>query len=143
MQSVSSRIWTRVTLSISYDDNHYTTDTSCFVSYSENPILGEWGSLTSLQGLEYVDCTPAKRREIFWLMLKDMIKHCKFEQKSKENFLFWDEIVFFWPEFSLKYWYVIFIVLWVIWMSIIIISFIHIFSCDPYFTYIFFRFLFI
>ena len=25
MKSVSSRIWTRVTVSISYDDNHYTT----------------------------------------------------------------------------------------------------------------------
>ena len=29
MQSVSSRIWTRVAVSISYDDNHYTTGTSC------------------------------------------------------------------------------------------------------------------
>ena len=28
MQSVSSRIWTRVAVSISYDDNDYTTDTS-------------------------------------------------------------------------------------------------------------------
>ena len=28
MQSVSSRIWTRVAVSISYDDNHYTTDIS-------------------------------------------------------------------------------------------------------------------
>ena len=28
MQSVSSRIWTRVVRSISYDDNHYTTGTS-------------------------------------------------------------------------------------------------------------------
>ena len=28
MQSVSSRIWTRVTMSISYDNNHYTTGTS-------------------------------------------------------------------------------------------------------------------
>ena len=28
MQSVSSRIWTRVALSISCDDNHYTTGTS-------------------------------------------------------------------------------------------------------------------
>ena len=28
MQSVSSRIWTRITVSISYDDNHYTTGTS-------------------------------------------------------------------------------------------------------------------
>ena len=27
MQSVSSRIWTRVAMSISYDDNHYTTGT--------------------------------------------------------------------------------------------------------------------
>ena len=27
MQSVSSKIWTRVTVSISYDDNHYTTET--------------------------------------------------------------------------------------------------------------------
>ena len=26
MQSVSSRIWTRIAESISYDDNHYTTD---------------------------------------------------------------------------------------------------------------------
>ena len=28
MQSVSSRIWTRVVVSISYDDNDYTTGTS-------------------------------------------------------------------------------------------------------------------
>ena len=30
MQSVSYRIWTRITVSISYDDNHYTTGTSDF-----------------------------------------------------------------------------------------------------------------
>ena len=30
MQSVSSRIWTRVIVSISQDDNHYTTSTSHF-----------------------------------------------------------------------------------------------------------------
>ena len=30
MRSVSSRIWTRVAVSISYDDNHYTTGTSTF-----------------------------------------------------------------------------------------------------------------
>ena len=28
MQLVSARIWTRVAVSISYDDNHYTTGTS-------------------------------------------------------------------------------------------------------------------
>ena len=27
MQSVSSKIWTRVAVSISYDNNHYTTGT--------------------------------------------------------------------------------------------------------------------
>ena len=32
MQSVSSRIWTRVAVSISYDDNHYTTGTSSCLS---------------------------------------------------------------------------------------------------------------
>ena len=30
MQSVSSRFWTRLAVSISYDDNHYTTGTSLF-----------------------------------------------------------------------------------------------------------------
>ena len=30
MQSVSSRIWTRVAVSISYDDNDYTTGTYLF-----------------------------------------------------------------------------------------------------------------
>ena len=30
MQSVSFKIWTRVAVSISYDDNHYTTSTSMF-----------------------------------------------------------------------------------------------------------------
>ena len=30
MQSDSSRIWTRVAVSISYDDNHYTMGTSIF-----------------------------------------------------------------------------------------------------------------
>ena len=34
MQSVSSRIWTRVAVSISYDDNHYTTGTSTgYINY--------------------------------------------------------------------------------------------------------------
>ena len=33
MQSVSSRIWTLVAVSISYDDNHYTTGTSKSVKF--------------------------------------------------------------------------------------------------------------
>ena len=31
MQSFSSRIWTRVVVSISYDDNHYTTFLYCSI----------------------------------------------------------------------------------------------------------------
>ena len=33
MLSVLSRIWTRVAVSISYDDNHYTTGTSSLQLY--------------------------------------------------------------------------------------------------------------
>ena len=33
MQSVSSRIWTRVAVSNSYDDNDYTTGTSVYDGY--------------------------------------------------------------------------------------------------------------
>ena len=32
MQSVSFKIWTRVAVSISYDDNHYTTGISTIAS---------------------------------------------------------------------------------------------------------------
>ena len=49
MQSVSSGIWTRVAVSISYDDKHYTTGTSlkvfnlsanCYIAILEplNPV---------------------------------------------------------------------------------------------------------
>ena len=33
MQSISSRIWSRVAVYISYDDNYYTTGTSISGSY--------------------------------------------------------------------------------------------------------------
>ena len=36
MQSVSSRIWTRIVASNSYDDNQYTTGTSGRSGYCEN-----------------------------------------------------------------------------------------------------------
>ena len=40
MQSVTSRIWTVVTVSISYDDNHYTTGTSLDGTLSGATTLG-------------------------------------------------------------------------------------------------------
>ena len=48
MQSVSSRIWTHVAVSISYDDNHYTTGTSCYVidgRYIESWSVARFGDL--------------------------------------------------------------------------------------------------
>ena len=38
MQSVSSSIWTRVTVSISYDDNHYTTGSCNLLSSLPGPL---------------------------------------------------------------------------------------------------------
>ena len=35
MQSVSSSIWTRVAVSISYDDNYYTTGTCLYLKMTE------------------------------------------------------------------------------------------------------------
>ena len=37
MQSVSSRIWTHVAVSISYNDNHYTTGTSAYLMHGAKP----------------------------------------------------------------------------------------------------------
>ena len=36
MQSASSRIWTCVAMSISYDDNHYTTGTSLAARHDDD-----------------------------------------------------------------------------------------------------------
>ena len=40
MQSVSSGIWTRVAVSISYDDNGYTTGTSKFICWCSSIYIG-------------------------------------------------------------------------------------------------------
>ena len=39
MQSAWSRIWTRVAVSISYDDNHYTTAPTYFIIVLEVPLV--------------------------------------------------------------------------------------------------------
>ena len=41
MQSVSSRIWTRIAVSISYDDNHYTMGTSNLGLFNANIVPAE------------------------------------------------------------------------------------------------------
>ena len=50
MQSVSSRIWTRVAVSISYEDNHNTTGTSS-VSTVMQTLLIRGGAATRLVSL--------------------------------------------------------------------------------------------
>ena len=46
MQSVTSRIWTRVAMSISYDDNHYTTGSNVNVmSNKESSVWANWTKL--------------------------------------------------------------------------------------------------
>ena len=45
MQSVSSRIWTRVAMSISYGNNHYTTGTSKIICIK----LSTWNHITVQQ----------------------------------------------------------------------------------------------
>ena len=51
MQSVSSRIWTRVAVSISYDDNDYTT----FDTLPYNADLNKKASSTIFESLEWLD----------------------------------------------------------------------------------------
>ena len=58
MQSISFRIWTRVTVSISYDDNHYTTGTSLLLCNSNNLLS--------------VICLHAFR----WIYTNDLLVNC-------------------------------------------------------------------
>ena len=73
MQSVSSRIWTRVSVSIFYDDNHYTMGTSRAIAYVQL-ILSVCNNLQaflwllviillsaqSVRLVEYTDCISAE-----------------------------------------------------------------------------------
>ena len=68
MQSVSSRIWTHVTGSISYDDNHYTTGTnhhhhctSMYVSDDTCSARQIWGCLLEIRA---VVCSKKHDRQV-------------------------------------------------------------------------------
>ena len=49
MQSASSRIWTRVAVSISYDDNLYTMGTSSLIPYWLNTV--SYSAMLTVGGL--------------------------------------------------------------------------------------------
>ena len=51
MQSVSSRIWTRVAVSSSCNDNHYTTDTSLL--YTVDADFGSWNKLHRIKKIKF------------------------------------------------------------------------------------------
>ena len=58
MQSVSSKIWTRVAVSISNDDNNYTTG--------------------NLRGLDWVNSLENARKSLLWLVIKIYQDHIAF-----------------------------------------------------------------
>ena len=55
MQSVSSRIWIRVAVSISYNDNHYTTGTSLYANVNVFSLKCFYSFLIVDYSIEY-DC---------------------------------------------------------------------------------------
>ena len=66
MQSVSSRIWTRIVVSNSYDDNHYTTGTS----YERlNMFRGSKIELLEIELLDHLTvCIYKMRLQIIYLI---------------------------------------------------------------------------
>ena len=55
MKSVSSSIWTRMAVSISYDDNHCITGTSISLSIKEDTLVYLFTGISTPYGLFTVD----------------------------------------------------------------------------------------
>ena len=102
MQSVSSRIWTRVAVSISYDDNHYTTGTSymcvcvcvcvCVCIYMRACVCRKSSSSSSINScsssriLELLRLESCKRLTYLTLRAKRLKRE---ENKAINRFLMW------------------------------------------------------
>ena len=83
MQSISSRIWTRVAVSISYDDNHYTTGTYTYYDYAleardDTDRTEVCFDESTRRFEEYIN-----KWKDFWQQLITII--ASLEQKEKEN----------------------------------------------------------
>ena len=79
MQSVSSRIWTRVAVSISYEYNHYTTGTSLYIYIY---IYIVWDiyklrmfSIKDRAHIDYWECYEHKINGTWWLSLSWLGDH--------------------------------------------------------------------
>ena len=77
MQSVSSRIWTRVALSISYDNNHYSTGTCrenfWLILFPKQLTLSEM--LTASKDLSYVNkyCTTSSSLYLYLIFRPTLV----------------------------------------------------------------------
>ena len=89
MQSVSSRIWIRVAVSISYDDNHYTTGTSTFlkgISPKVNIIARmefEFANSEFSTVAITLRCLPTEEPKIFQLYAVCLYWNYKYKIKQK------------------------------------------------------------
>ena len=73
MQLVSARIWTRVTVSISYDDNHYTKGTSNNKRLNPEDLI----SLIYLLTQKFIDgnkCAVKFHYSILWIFYKFLLE---------------------------------------------------------------------
>ena len=68
MQSVSSRIWTRVAVSISYDDNDYTTGTSKVTTTPRAPPHDDDDDDDFIFGgkIRIKNCIQRNEKKILW-----------------------------------------------------------------------------
>ena len=71
MQSVSSRIWTRAAVSISYDDNHYTTGTSSKLGHNAAQITKNIYSAKWEGAVDHSTATWLKKFCSSWKNLKE------------------------------------------------------------------------
>ena len=71
MQSISSRIWIRFVVSISYDDNHYTTGTFliCIYWLGEDVLFYAYWYVRLQGGAECFQQMQAEWSEIFGKMV--------------------------------------------------------------------------
>ena len=81
MQSVSSRIWTRVAVSISYDDNDYTTGTSIATGHLIAP--GDHHTLQHIQVHFGVDF-QADYEDVRWHDVALTWNHTKYHNRNRK-----------------------------------------------------------
>ena len=80
MQSVSSRIWTRVAVSISDDDNHYISGTSTSSKFYllTHPILAKTKNQILIFFFAYQNCEPPPHTHTSQFLFFFLLKRTRF-----------------------------------------------------------------